>query len=160
MKFDTNPPPRQRAPIATSDCGMAMSAKLLGDKWTLLIMREVFYGVSCFGDIQADLGVPPATLQKRLAMLVDSGVLERVPYKVETERTREAYQLTEAGRALLPVILAMKEWGDNVLRDDDPLTRLVNKHTGERLRVGLVDANGQAVPLDQAELRAIRELNS
>ncbi|QKG72833.1 winged helix-turn-helix transcriptional regulator [Erythrobacter mangrovi] len=136
---------------------MAISAKLLGDKWTLLVLREVFYGVSCFGDIRADLGVPPATLQKRLAMLVESGILERVPYKVETERTREAYQLTEAGRALLPVVLAMKEWGDNVLRDDEPFTRLVNRQTGERLRIGLVDDNGQAVPLDQAELRALKD---
>ena len=156
MKFDSAPPPRQRAPIAVTDCGMAMTARLLGDRWTLLVLREVFYGVTCFTDIRADLGVPPATLEKRLAALVQGGILERAPYKLASERTREAYRLTANGQALLPVILAMKEWGDAVLRDDDPPTQLVNRATGDRLTIGLIDGSGKAVPLDQAELRPAR----
>lgn len=153
MKFESSPPPRQRAPVAPADCGMAMAARLFGDRWTLLVLREVFYGVTCFVDIRADLGLPPATLDKRLTALVEAGVLKRAHYKLESERARAAYQLTEAGIGLLPMLLAMKEWGDAVLRRDDPPTQLVHADSGERLRIGLVDPHGAAVPFERAELR-------
>ncbi|MCE3002356.1 MAG: helix-turn-helix transcriptional regulator [Xanthomonadaceae bacterium] len=139
---------------------MAMTARLFGDRWTLLVLREVFYGVTCFGDIRADLGIPPATLEKRLSALVEAGVLERAPYKLESERTRAAYHLSAAGIGLLPMVLAMKEWGDAVLRHDTPPTRLVDARTGARLRVGLIDPQGKAVPFERAELRPVRDADA
>jgi DNA-binding HxlR family transcriptional regulator len=105
--------------IADQDCSIARPAALLGDRWTLVILRQAFLGVKRFEDFQSTLGISRSLLSERLGRLVDAGVLRREPYKDEV-RTRDRYRLTEMGLDLYPVLIALRNWGDRYLRDGPP----------------------------------------
>ena len=94
---------------------MADTARLLGDKWTLLILRQVFYGVTRFDDLQRELGVSSATLSNRVNKLVASGLLARDEYREGNARPRAQYLLTKAGHNFGPVLMAMMHWADTNL---------------------------------------------
>jgi DNA-binding HxlR family transcriptional regulator len=104
------------ADLAEQDCSIARPAALLGDRWTLVILRQSFQGVKRFEDFQSTLGISRSLLSERLGRLVDAGVLRREPYKDEV-RTRDRYRLTEMGLDLYPVLIALRDWGDRYLRD-------------------------------------------
>ncbi|OBF17173.1 winged helix-turn-helix transcriptional regulator [Mycobacterium kubicae] len=87
--------------------------ELVGERWTLLILREAFFGVQRFGQLARNLTIPRPTLSSRLRMLVDRGLLERVPYSSDPER--HEYRLTDAGRALFGAIVILMRWGDEHL---------------------------------------------
>lgn len=92
------------------DCSIARTLDVIGERWSMLIVRDAFYGVRRFDDFRADLGLARNVLSDRLAKLVDRGVFERRLY--EERPPRYEYVLTAKGRALLPVMLAMMAWGD------------------------------------------------
>ena len=104
------------ADLAEQDCSIARPAALLGDRWTLVILRQAFSGTKRFEDFQSELGISRSLLSERLGRLVDAGVLRREPYKDEV-RTRDRYRLTEMGLDLYPVLIALRDWGDRYLRD-------------------------------------------
>jgi DNA-binding HxlR family transcriptional regulator len=81
---------------------------LVGERWTLLILREAFFGVRRYGQLARNLGIPRPTLSLRLRTLVDAGLLDRVLYAAD----RYEYRLTEAGLELFPAIVALMRWGD------------------------------------------------
>src|SRR5258707_13491794 len=83
--------------------------ELVGERWTLLILREAFFGVRRFGHLARNLNIPRPTLSSRLRMLVDAGLLERVPYSRDPER--HEYRLTDAGRDLFGAIVTLMRWG-------------------------------------------------
>jgi DNA-binding HxlR family transcriptional regulator len=87
--------------------------ELVGERWTLLILREAFFGVRRFGQFARNLTIPRPTLSSRLRMLVDVGLLERVRYSLEPERYE--YRLTDAGRDLFGAIVVLMRWGDEHL---------------------------------------------
>ncbi|HZQ66545.1 MAG TPA: helix-turn-helix domain-containing protein [Gaiellaceae bacterium] len=92
------------------DCSLARALGVLGERWTLLIVRDAFYGVRRFNDFQAHLDVPRAVLSNRLAGLVANGILRRRP---DPEHAgRHVYELTAAGRDLWPALYALLVWGD------------------------------------------------
>jgi DNA-binding HxlR family transcriptional regulator len=86
---------------------------LVGERWTLLILREAFFGVRRFGQLARNLDIPRPTLSSRLRTLVDAGLLERVRYARNPDR--HEYRLTDAGRDLFPAIVALMRWGDKHL---------------------------------------------
>ena len=88
--------------------GRALS--LVGERWTLLILREAFFGVRRYGQLARNLKIPRPTLSSRLRTLVDAGLLERVRYASDPDR--HEYRLTDAGRDLFPAIVALMRWGD------------------------------------------------
>lgn len=90
------------------DCSLARTLEIVGERWTLLIVRDAFYGVQRFADFAAHLSIPRAVLSERLALLVQSGVLAKEP---GTGR-RELYRLTEKGIGLFPAMRALVAWGD------------------------------------------------
>jgi DNA-binding HxlR family transcriptional regulator len=92
------------------DCSVARALEVVGERWSLLVVRDALYGVRRFEDFQHDLGIARNILTDRLKRLVDQGVLERQPYAEKP--VRYEYRLTEKGRDLLPVMLAMMRWGD------------------------------------------------
>src|SRR6476469_8132600 len=93
-------------------CSIARSLEVLGQKWTLLIVREAFWGRTRFAEFRSRLGIAPDVLSDRLGTLVEHGIRARRSYRDEGEREREEYVLTPAGRDLLPVLTAFLTWGD------------------------------------------------
>jgi DNA-binding HxlR family transcriptional regulator len=92
------------------DCSLARALGVIGERWTLLIIRDAFYGVRRFNDFQAHLDVPRAVLSDRLTGLVEDGILERQPDPAHAGR--HIYALTAAGRDLWPALHALMTWGD------------------------------------------------
>ena len=93
------------------DCAIARALEVIGERWTLLIVRDALYGVRRFSDFHAHLDVPKAVLSERLTSLVEHGIMERRPDP--DHAGRKLYQLTTAGRDLWPVLHAMLVWADD-----------------------------------------------
>jgi len=128
-----------------SRCSVAGTLAVVGEKWSLLVLREAFLGVRRFADFQRVLGAPKAVLTERLNTLVGQGVLRRVPYQAQGERQRFEYRLTQKGIDLYPALVALMEWGDRYLAegDDRPLA-LRHRDCGESVHLALVcDAGHQ-----------------
>jgi DNA-binding HxlR family transcriptional regulator len=90
------------------NCSLARALEVVGERWTMLVLRDLFFGVRRFTDLQAHLGIPRAVLADRLARLVDEGVLTRTEYR----RGRHEYTLTPHGEELWPALFALSQWGD------------------------------------------------
>jgi DNA-binding HxlR family transcriptional regulator len=103
--------------LSQFSCSVARTLGIVGDKWTLLVLRDAFYGVRRFEDFARDLGIARNVLTSRLTRLVDAGVLIRRQY--EEHPPRFEYRLTAKGRDLLPVLLTMMRWGDTWAGPDD-----------------------------------------
>jgi len=91
-------------------CSIARALEAIGDRWTMLVIRDAFMGVRRFDDFQRDLGIARNVLTDRLARLVDEGILERARYSERPERFE--YRLTEKGVDLWPVLVSLMKWGD------------------------------------------------
>jgi len=100
-------------------CSIGRAMEILGERWTFLILRESFYGVRRFSDMQRNLGIARNILSTRLQTLVANGILERRLY--QEEPPRHEYRLTEAGRDLYPAIVTLMRWGDRHLSSDPPV---------------------------------------
>jgi DNA-binding HxlR family transcriptional regulator len=133
--------------IPDSSCSIARSLGVLGERWTFLILREAFSGVTRFAQFRDMLGVAPDVLADRLGTLVEYGVLARVAYQEPGSRSRSAYELTPAGRDLLVVLAALQQWGDEHLpRPEGPSILRRVSGTDRAVHVGFVDDRGREVP--------------
>jgi len=94
----------------TQYCPVASTLEVIGERWTLLIIRDVFLGIRRFEELQRDLGVARNVLQIRLERLVEEGILDK--HRYQERPTRYEYRLTEKGLDLWPVLVAMVQWGD------------------------------------------------
>jgi DNA-binding HxlR family transcriptional regulator len=146
-----------------SRCSVAGTLSVVGEKWSLLVLREAFFGVRRFADFQRVLGAPRAVLTDRLATLVEEGILRRVPYQDEGERQRHEYRLTQKGIDLYPTLVALMQWGDRYLSDGDVPVELEHKDCGASVRLALVCDAGHEVsgarevrPVPHAEGRSGR----
>jgi DNA-binding HxlR family transcriptional regulator len=127
-------------------CSVARTAEVVGDGWTVLILRDLFNGVRRFDDLAAHLGIARNVLTRRLAGLVDEGIVARVPYREPGARERHEYRLTPAGRELRPVLLAMLAWGDaHRAGVDGPPVRMEHAGCGAPVHVELRCAAGHAI---------------
>jgi DNA-binding HxlR family transcriptional regulator len=125
-------------------CSVARALEIVGEKWALLAVREVFLGNRRFDEMVRRTGAPRDTLAARLRTLVDAGILERRPYSEHPARSE--YRLTDAGRELYPVILTLMRWGDRHLAGDDGPPMVLRHHCGHRLVAKVVcDACGEPV---------------
>jgi DNA-binding HxlR family transcriptional regulator len=120
-----------RADYRGQNCSIARSLELIGERWTLLIIREAFVGTRRFDDFQRTLGVARNVLQARLERLVDAGILHRVPY--QDRPVRHEYRLTERGLDLWPVLVALLQWGDRHAAPDGPPVVLTHKDCGAEI---------------------------
>ncbi|HEV7651250.1 MAG TPA: helix-turn-helix domain-containing protein [Actinophytocola sp.] len=129
-------------------CSIARSLEVLGEKWTLLVIRDAFAGVTRFADFRASLGIAPDILTARLGTLVEAGILEKVPYREPGSRQRYEYQLTAAGRELRVVLGALQQWGDEHRPYERGPTMVRRSGDGRPLAVAFVDDRDRVVPLD------------
>ena len=135
------------------NCGVGQALEVLGDWWTLLIVRDAFFGARRFGDFERNLGIAKNVLATRLEHLVEHGIFERVDVGAEGQRFE--YRLTAKGEALLPVLTALREWSDEWVfgRGREPVVFL-DRRTGRRLpRLRVTDADGRA--LTRRDVRAV-----
>lgn len=110
-------------------CSVAQCLEVVGEWWSLLIVRDVFLGVTRFDRLQERLGISRNILQQRLNRLVDADVLQKVPYSEHPPRYD--YRLTGKGRDLWPVLTAMRQWGDKYAAPDGPPLHVVHKGCGK-----------------------------
>lgn len=118
-------------------CPVANALDVLGQKWTILILREAFRGSTRFADFRR-IGIPSEVLAGRLADLVEHRILERRPYQDEGARTRDEYVLTEAGHDAALVIAALGRWGLKHCEGTRSGFEYVDRQTGEPAVAGFV----------------------
>jgi DNA-binding HxlR family transcriptional regulator len=111
--------------FADMDCSIAQCVEVVGDRWSMLILRDCFLGVTRFDEFQRRLGISRNILQQRLVKLVDAGVLNRIPYSEHP--ARYDYRLTERGQDLWPVMAAMRQWGDRHAAPNGPPVEIFHK---------------------------------
>lgn len=136
-------------------CSIARSLEVIGEKWSILIVREAFWGRTRFSEFREALGVSSDILSDRLATLVEGGVLERVAYRDSGSRERYSYHLTEAGRELKPVLAALNAWGEaNRPSEYGPSAMYRDLTTGEPVTLAFHTAEGRLV--DDADVEVVR----
>lgn len=136
----------ERTNYQASNCSIARTLEVVGEKWTLLILRESFYGATRFEQFHTVLNCPRNLLSERLAKLVDEGILERSEYREPGSRARNEYRMTDTGRELTPILLALREWGDRHKADPEgPPVLARHAGCGEELHLTLKCAAGHEV---------------
>ncbi|WP_214366463.1 winged helix-turn-helix transcriptional regulator [Pseudonocardia sp. H11422] len=141
--------------LDSGTCSVARTASLIGDAWTVLVLRDLFNGVRRFDDLAGHLGIARNVLTRRLATLVDAGLVKRVPYREPGRRERHEYHLTPAGRDLRPIMLAMLDWGDtHLVGEDGPPMRMEHLECGAPVHVELCCENGHVLE-PGARVRAV-----
>lgn len=121
---------------ADKRCSIQRTLEQVGDRWTLLVLRNIFRGSWRFSEIQSDLGIARNLLTDRLNRLVDHGIVRKIPY---SERpVRYEYRLTDKGRDLSVPLVALMHWGDHWCADDNPPVLLIHDECGTPLDVAVV----------------------
>lgn len=153
----------ERSSFADAECPIARAADVLGDAWTLLILREAMKGATHFSDFAAQLSIAPTTLTRKLQALVAHGLFECVVYQLHPKRER--YELTDKALEVLPILMAMGTWGNKWLSPKGDLLTIVDADSGKPMQVAVVDKKtgrelrpgNVALIAGRAARRAIRE---
>ena len=126
--------------LADEACPVARGLSVIGDRWTMLVLRDCFLGVRRFEQMQERLGITRHVLADRLRKLEAAGVLRREPY--QERPLRHEYRLTDRGKALYPVLVSLIDWANaNVPAPSEPSVTLISRETGQPIAPVLVDAN-------------------
>lgn len=143
----------RRTSFSDANCSIARTLEIVGDWWTLLIVREAFFGNHKFGEFEKNLGIAPNVLSQRLGKLVDDGILA-VSGTSQNGRAL-AYRLTPRGRDLFPLLVAMVQWGDkHASGPEGPPVRIIERRTGQNIApMQLRAANGAL--LDVADVAVV-----
>ncbi|MDR0261237.1 MAG: helix-turn-helix transcriptional regulator [Comamonas sp.] len=136
-------------------CPVARALEAIGDRWSLLIVRDAFDGVQRFGDLQRNLGMARNILSDRLRKLVDAGVLQTQP--ASDGSAYQEYALTAKGLGLFPVVVALRQWGeDQLFAPGEAHSSLVEKASGQPVaRMQPKTADGQVLAPDAAMVRKL-----
>lgn len=133
-----------------SHCAIPAALEAVGERWSFLILRGVFTGLHHFEEFQSTLGIARNILSNRLARLVDHGILEREPDSCD--RRRVAYRLTDKGRALLPVLIALRQWGETWISGEPCNPVLVDRRSRRPVAsLKLCAADGHELAVDELE---------
>jgi DNA-binding HxlR family transcriptional regulator len=128
----------QRKSFGNMKCPIARSLERVGEWWSILILRDAFYGLKRFDEFQESLSVAPGILARRLNALVEAGILERRRYSEHPPR--DEYVLTERGCDFRPVLLALLAWGNRHFTPEGRAVQLFNRRTGALVEPVIVDA--------------------
>lgn len=135
-------------------CSIAGALEAIGDRWAILILRDLALGLRRYDDLRTSLEIPTTTLATRLKHLETHGLIERVRYQARPPR--DQYRLTEKGRGLWKVTAALREWGDlwDASGYGAPIVEVVDRETGRQLQLALVDPEtGRTVPRERIHYR-------
>lgn len=142
----------KRRSMIDEPCPVARSVDLVGDRWALLIVRDAFDGLRRFGEFQRSLGVARNILSDRLRRLVEAGIFALQP--ASNGDSHQEYVLTERGRDLFPVVVALRQWGERCLfREDEPRSQLLETASGRPIApMRPRGQDGEALSPDQAHV--------
>lgn len=136
----------------TSNCSIARTLEIVGEKWTILILREVWYGSSRFSDFERVLGCPRNLLAARLRMLVAEGILAAETYQEPGSRSRPKYVITPKGMDLVPAVMGLLQWGDRYRADPEgPAVLTRHRECGAPVGVQVRCEQGHAVQAQDVE---------
>jgi len=141
-----------RSSWKATSCSVARALDVISSRSALLILREAFYGTTRFDDFAERVGISEPVASARLRELVDEGLLEREPYREPGQRTRMAYRLTDKGAELLPVLVALMQWGDRWLQPSGAPVVLQHAGCGEPVHAELRCAAGHPAAADELAL--------
>ena len=128
---------------SVDNCPLGRTMEILGERWTVVVLREIFLGVRRFDDIRRHARIPRQVLTNRLATLVNQGLLHKVAYREDGARTRHEYRLTDMGLELQPILLAITQWGTRHLADPEgPPTTFVHRDCEQPVHVEVHCADG------------------
>lgn len=140
-----------RTSLDHHNCSLARTVDVVGDKWTLMIVRDAFYGFRRFGDFKKRLGITQAVLSDRLTRLVDHGILSRSA----ADAQHPEYRLTDKGRDLFAVVVGLVQWGDRWIHDDaGPPVLMRDRATGRPVDLSVRDGDGRPVGSRDVEVMA------
>lgn len=129
--------------LDSTACSIARTMTVIGQPWTVLVLRDLFNGLRRFDELAEHLGVARNVLARRLATLVEHGLVERTEYREPGQRARHEYRLTPQGRDLRPVLLALMDYGDHHFAGEDgPPLRMRHRDCGGSVRVRLECSEG------------------
>ena len=131
------------------NCSIARALEVVGERWTLLIVRDAFLGRRRFDEFQQSLGISRNVLTERLSRLVEEGILERVLY--QEHPARYEYRLTRKGRDLHLALSGLRQWGDEYLSEKPP-TMLRSKADGQPVMAALIPEGQAHLRVDEVEL--------
>ncbi|MBD0323946.1 MAG: helix-turn-helix transcriptional regulator [Aldersonia sp.] len=134
-------------------CSIAKALDIVGTRSAILILREAYYGTTRFDGFASRVGITEAVAAKQLRKLTEAGLLAKRPYRLEGQRTRNEYVLTDMGRDLLPAVIALMQWGDKYLQENGSPLLLVENGTESPVRAQLRSDVGNEVELEQLRLR-------
>ena len=134
-------------------CGIFKIAEILNDSWTILLLREAFYGVTKFNDFLENTGISKQILSNRLKHLIQLEIFELSIYKEVGVREHKEYLLTKKGKSLNIVLLAMLESGGNFIEADKDVVKVFKKNSDDQLKLKLVDSSNQVIDLNNLELK-------
>jgi DNA-binding HxlR family transcriptional regulator len=144
-----------RFDYSAENCSIRRTLDIVGEKWTLLVLREAFYGIRRFADFQRALGCARNILSARLRTLVEEGILAREPYRDPGARERYEYRLTDKGLELFPALVALMRWGDRWTADAaGPPVEILHRGCGEPVAAELRCAAGHG-PLSARDTEAL-----
>ncbi len=137
---------------SNKECSIARAMEVVGDRWSILLLREAFYGTRRFDDFQYYLGVAPNILSTRLKKFVDRGVMTRVPLPEHSGRYE--YVLTKKGRDFFPTYLSLKKWGDDWLAEPEgPQVVFRDRASGRPIEYpAILSARGKPLQLEEVEI--------
>jgi len=137
-------------------CPSARALDVIGDWWSLLIVRDAFDGMTRFSEFQKSLGIAKNILTDRLRTLIESGILEAVPMR--DGKARMEYRLTAMGKDLFPVMVALRQFGErHLFAPHEEHSQLVERETGQKLRLDVRTEDGRAIGPDQAVILKVGE---
>ncbi|TSI19440.1 helix-turn-helix domain-containing protein [Brevibacterium aurantiacum] len=146
----------------TADCSIQKTLDVIGEKWTVLILREAFNGVRRFDQIRDHVGVSDPVLSDRLRKLVTAGVLTAKPYREVGQRARKEYRLTDKGLDLYPVMISLLRWGDRHGGGQDdgsggPPLEVLHRDCGEPVKAVVECAAGHPISSPRESVTRMRD---
>lgn len=136
--------------FVTTTCPVARTVDLLGDRWMLMIIRDAFDGMSRFSDFQKSTGVAKNVLAARLKILLEAGIFSQAP--ANEGGAYKAYHLTEKGKSLLPLIVSLRQWGEeHLFKEGESVSRLMDAAHQPVARLRVTDRNGNVLTPEQLQ---------